>query len=184
MRALRRGFTLIDTMIAVMIVGVLAVIAIVAYHRIIRNSYLGEAGHMVQAIRAAQESFRAENGSYVNVSNGLGPPNDYPAPTPGKSKTAWGGVCSTCKVAAGWQALNVAADAPVAFGYSTIADVQGAPATPPVTPKVNGKNVDLSAIVAPWYVVEADGDIDGNGVFCRVYGFPNDPKLYIDQEGE
>jgi type II secretory pathway pseudopilin PulG len=184
MRRLRRGFTLVDAMIAVVIVGILAVVAIVAYRRAVHRSYLAEASQMVQGIRAAQEAFRAENGGYVNLSNGLGPPNDYPAPIPGKAKTAWGGACSTCKLAAGWSALNVASNAPLSFGYSTIADVQGVPPVPPVSPTVNGQTVSTAAMTAPWYVVEADGDIDGNGVFCKVYGFSHDSHLYIDEEGE
>jgi prepilin-type N-terminal cleavage/methylation domain-containing protein len=86
----RRGFTLIEAMIVVAIIGVLALLAVVAYKRWIRTSYLAEAYDMISNIRAAEESFRAENGGYLTISAGLEPGNMYPAATPGRFKTQWG----------------------------------------------------------------------------------------------
>jgi prepilin-type N-terminal cleavage/methylation domain-containing protein len=92
----RCGFTLVEAMIVVVVAGVLAVLAVTAYRRWVQTAYLSEAQDMVKSIRAAQESFRAENGGYLNVSQGLGPGFDYPLSTPGQSKTAWGGPCAGC----------------------------------------------------------------------------------------
>jgi hypothetical protein len=36
---------------------------------------------------------------------------------------------------------------------------------------------------SPWYIVEAQGDINGDSVFTRVYGFSVTPQLLIDNEG-
>ncbi len=44
--------------------------------------------------------------------------------------------------------------------------------------------MNLSNMTAPWYIVEADGDTDGNGVYCNVYGFSNSNQLYVNREGE
>jgi type II secretory pathway pseudopilin PulG len=167
-------------MIVVVIVGVLSLLAVVAYKRWIRTSYIAEAYDMISNIRAAEETFRAENGAYLTVSKSLDWTKDmYPAAKPGAFKTQWGGPCSTC--VRQWSALTVEAKGgPLAFGYAVIANDTGAP--PTIT--VNGANVDTANLTAPWYIVEAAGDIDGNGVFTKVYGFSNGSGLKVDNEGE
>ena len=65
------GFTLIELMIVVAIVAVLAILGIVGYARIIRTSHSAEARQMIGTIKIAQESRRAETGSYAQPSNGL-----------------------------------------------------------------------------------------------------------------
>ena len=177
------GFTLIEALIVVVLIGVLAVIATVAYRRWVHTSYMTEAQDMVSSIRAAQESFRAENGGYLNVSTGLGPGNDYPLLTPGKSKTGWGGTCTGCvNTTTGWSALNVSSSAPVIFGYSTIASNTNGVA--PNNLAYRGGALDFSSMATPWYVVEADGDVDGNGIFCNVYGLSGTNQIYINNEAE
>jgi prepilin-type N-terminal cleavage/methylation domain-containing protein len=180
------GFTLIEAMVVVSLVSVLAVIASFAYRRWVHTSYLVEAQDMVSAIRAAQESFRAENGGYLKVSAALGPGYDYPLLTPGKSKTAWGGACAGCvNPAVGWSALNVSSSAPLVFGYSTIAsDPTNTTTAPANSLPYHGGVLNLSSMLPPWYIVEADGDVDGNGIFCNVYGVSGSNQIYINNEGE
>jgi prepilin-type N-terminal cleavage/methylation domain-containing protein len=181
----RRGFTLIEAMVVTIIVTLLAVMAMLAYRRWVHTAYLTEAQDMVKSIRAAQESFRAENGGYVNVSKGLGVGFDYPLLTPGQSKTAWGGSCSGCNnPTSGWGALNVSSTAPVVFGYSTVADNVPTDGPPSYKLTVNGSQIDLSTMTAPWYVIEADGDTNGDGVFCSVYGLSATNQVYVNNEGE
>jgi len=178
-----RAFTLIEAMIVVILVGILAVVATVAYRRWLQTAYLTEAQDMVGNIRSAEESFRAENGGYLGISAGLGPPHDYPASTPGQFKTAWGGPCADCPRLQ-WSALNVHSGAPLIFGYSVIAGDQTNPPSSIVI-TVNGSVVDLSAMyTAPWYIVEADGDTNGDGIFCHVWGMSGTSQLMIDNEGQ
>ncbi len=176
-----RGFTLIEAMAVVVIVGVLAVLAVTSYRAWIRTSYMAEAEDMIAHIRSAEESFKAENGTYLNVSGGLDLGNLYPATTPGAFKTAWGGACATC--ARPWSYLNVAPQAPVAFGYALIADNTGTNAPPNlVVTKSTAPN--LSGMTGkPWYIVEAVGDINGDGIYTRIYGFSSSTTLFVDNEG-
>jgi prepilin-type N-terminal cleavage/methylation domain-containing protein len=179
-----RAFTLIESMIVVVLVGVLALLATLAYRRWVRSAYLSEAQDMVTNIRSAEESFRAENGVYlVPISQGLGPPYDYPAATPGSLKMAWGAPCTVCAGTATWTALNVQPSAPLAFGYSLTGDNTGQPSS--VNIKVNGQSLEIAnGMTPPWYLIEADGDMNGDGVFTRVYGMSATNHIFVDNEGE
>jgi type IV pilus assembly protein PilA len=187
-----RGFTLIEAMIVVVIVGILALLAVLGYRRMIRASLLSEGQDMVASIRTSEQAFYGENGAYLNVSTGLGPPYDYPAATPGANKTAWGASCGTCTSANAWQSLGVQSNAPVAFGYSAIAG-DGVKVVPTGTilnkwgaPSVNGTALNLAAMSngQPWYFIEADANITGDGVsYLHVYGMSGTNQLFVDGDG-
>jgi prepilin-type N-terminal cleavage/methylation domain-containing protein len=178
-RARRRAFTLIEAMLVVVVIGILSVLAIVAYRRWVQAARLSEAQDMVANIRTAEENFRAENGGYLNVSDGLGDTHDYPAPHPGVFKTGWGGPCTTCNgKPAAWQALAVQPNGPVYFGYSVVAD-------PAPIPSPGGLN--LAGLAGqPWYVVEADGELDGDGDgdYTQVIGQSATNQIMVLNEGQ
>lgn len=174
-------------LIVVAIVGILAMLAVVGYRRWTRSAYLAEGQDMVSDIRAAEESFLAENGGYLDVSGCLGDGCTYPLQHPGKSKTAWGAACGWCKnPASGWNGLTVHASAPVIFGYSVIADQIVPPTTRVGSKSVNGKALDLSAMNngAPWYFIEADANISGDQKnYTHIYGMSGTSTIYVDGDG-
>jgi type IV pilus assembly protein PilE len=67
----RKGVTLIEVMIVVVIVGLLAAIAIPAYDNYITRSRRSDAFTALETVRAAQEMFRAERGSYTGAIGSL-----------------------------------------------------------------------------------------------------------------
>jgi type IV pilus assembly protein PilE len=188
----RRGFTLIEVMVTVVIVGILAVLALVSYRGWVRHTHIAEATDMVGNIRAAQQTFYGENGAYLNVSNGLGPPNGYPLATPGKSATMWGAPCTTCPNQNNWLTLNVQPNAPVYFAYTSIAG-DGVTVTPTgnVTnkwgvPSTQGQAINIGALSngQPWYFVEADMNLSGDGTtWTHVYGMSGTNTIYVDGDG-
>jgi hypothetical protein len=79
--------------------------------------------------------------------------------------------------------LNIEPKGALSFGYAVITDTPTNAAPPAIV--VNGAAVDLSAITAPWYIAEAVADVNGDGVFTKVYGFSNGGgHLLVDHEGE
>jgi type IV pilus assembly protein PilA len=111
----RAGFTLIELMIVVAIIGVLSAIAIPAFMRFQLRAKSVEAGINLQAISKAEESHFAEYGSYVSV------PAPVPAAIPGAMKVVWPG-------SPGFSQLGWTPEGSVYFQYVVTAD-NGGPGT-------------------------------------------------------
>jgi type IV pilus assembly protein PilA len=174
-----RAFTLIEAMVVVALVGILAVVAGVAYRKWVLNSYVGEAQGMLGNIRSAEETFRAENSAYLSVSTDLTTASLYPLTAPiGNLKTQWGANPGL------WAALNVNPNGPVRFGYALIADNSGA-AAPPAA--INGTAVNLAAMQGqPWYVAEAICDLDSDSTTnpsTTVYAVSGTNQITVLNEG-
>ena len=74
-----RGITLIELLIVIVIIGILAAIAIPAYTNYMQRARRVDAKTALEQLRASQEMFRAEKGSYsinlVELVNTWGVPN-------------------------------------------------------------------------------------------------------------
>jgi len=163
-------------MIVVAIVAVLAILGMVGYNRIIRASRATEARQMIGAIKIAQESRRAETGSYGQPSNGaLG--NWCPAGAGGSTKFAWNPGCQA------WNTLPVQSDGPVMFQYSSVSGRAVVDAVPAV-------NILGAAVNWPtppqtdWFITMAQIDQNGDGTFCRALGSSFTNEITVENEGD
>lgn len=170
------GFSLVELMIVVVIIGILSAIAMPLYSRSRYRSFALEATEVLSRITAAQEGYRAEFNVYSDASNDLtlaGTSNG----TSGALATAWwpaltgrdadGMTSFYTSLPASWNQLGVRPRTRVRYSYQTIAGRPG------ILPSVGGANPTLgyAALPAPqqatWYFAIASGDLDGDGRFSR-----------------
>jgi prepilin-type N-terminal cleavage/methylation domain-containing protein len=203
-RVARRAFTLIELMITVAIVGVLAVVAYASYHKFFSASHATEANNMLSGIKARQEAWLAQTGSYMNVSNGianggatgLGSSNFavlYPhcvANTlpPGAFNVQWPvGACGTtcCPGGGDWKKLGVESTSPTFYGYTTIGVGPGSATAIPVFDLGHGSAIlPAGTSASPWFVATAVGDSDANSIFSTLMISSFDNSIYVAMDGE
>lgn len=159
--------------IVVVIVGILAVIAVVGYRRMILSAKLTEAKDVMSGIKIAQEDYKAERGVYANLGSTL-------CPTDGSQqvKTQWDNT--TC-LGGAWRQLPVHVDGPVQFGYATCAGT-GATVDPCGATWVSGWNNQGGK---PWFTIYAQADLDGTGgTFTQLATGSGTNQIFTRNEGE
>ena len=160
-RRAARGFTLVEAMVTVVIVGILATLAIAGTRKYIATSKSSEAIEMIGHIRDAQEANKQDSFGYLDVSTDFSPSSYYPAnPNPGRSKMLFAGPGTG---QAAWQMLNVQTDGPVTFVYATTAGANSVPTS--LGSDITVTNWPTTNVNAPWYVVKARADFTGSGVY-------------------
>ena len=130
------GFTLIELMIVVAIIGILAAIAIPNFLRFQLRSRVGEGKTNIAAIRTAEESYNAEYATYVGAA------------------AAPGGVLSGDKqnwlaVTPGFDTIGWFPEGEVYYNYNVITE-GGCP---------------VAGMPCTQYTVEGESDIDNDGTF-------------------
>lgn len=179
-RSTARGFTLVELAIVVVIVGVLAMIAVAGYRKLVLSSKVTEARSMLQGIRVAQEAYKAERGVYVNIGTNGCPEADITKT--GREKTAWNPAC-TGGGGSSWAVLQLHSDGPVQFQYMTIAGVGGAPAG--LGDWVGGL-ANLSTNNRPWYIAAAMCNLDDNNSTAptELVTTSNGSEIFTRNEGQ
>lgn len=163
------GFTLIELMIVVTIIGILAAIAIPAFGKYVRKSKTAEAGINVRKLYDGECAYFYEEhvsraGSVVSKQFVAAGPEPSTVP-PGRKVT---GVFTS----ASWTALKFGTDSAIMFRYSTV---------------VSGTSNSAA------FTARAEGDLDGDGVtsvFERIGSIGTDGEisggagLYSDRDLE
>jgi len=150
----RKGFTLIELMIVVAIIGLLAAIAVPSFLRFQLRARSSEAKTSLAAIRSLEESYFAEFSIYVSAL-------PEPATIPGSNKA----VFSPANV--GFLTIGYEPEGPVYFSYGV--NVASGASTLSFTADAGG-DLDNNGVIQYWgYAKEArDGSRTAAAVGCDV----------------
>ena len=152
-----QGFTITELMIAIVIIGVLAALAIPGFTSYIYKSRVTEASTFLGEIKQRQESYRDEFGRYCPVSG-----SDWgtynPSTIPGIDPVGW-------TTTTAWSQLGATPDGPIRFQYATVAGIPG-------TSVPTGSGLDNDD---HWFAARAQGDLneDGTTFYLEIYSQAN-----------
>jgi type IV pilus assembly protein PilA len=181
-RAAKRGFTLTELMVVVAITGLLASLGFASLRSQVKAAWSAEAISTVQSIRAAEERWRTEYMMYADVStNGLWYPGD-PKADPGQQRPFFSAPGTSPHTDGdNWLALRPSVSGPARFGYLVNAGVAGQPMTTPSSP---GSAITWPEPPDNWYVIQAIGDTDGDGVLSYYRASSLNGEVFVENPGE
>ena len=156
------GFTLIELMIVVAIIGVLAVVAGTAYRKYMDSGRTAEAMSMLGEIRAKEEAYRAEFSSYTGWGTAGNEAVSATLPTVDSQACATGGSHEPCPKTIPttntiWTALGInPGRATLQCGYIAFAGASGTAVTGTI-----GSGFFTTTPTTPWWYAIAICDNDG-----------------------
>ena len=161
------GFTLVELMIVVAIVGVLAAVAVSAYRKSIRKAKAGnEVPAMLGQFQVREEQYFAETGDYL--ATGTSDTDMFPA-TPGKAGTY---VDVSGSVPTTWQTLKIQlASRGLYCGYVVRTFAAG------TAPSGAASAVFTGTQTRPYFIVRAECDWDGSSTVNNVWVVAGDKAL-------
>jgi type IV pilus assembly protein PilA len=145
------GFTLIELMIVVAILGILAAVAVVAYRAYAIRAHNSEATSVLADVRIKQEAYRATFHRYADI--GEWTPAGV---SPGIESHLWPEETGLDTLGGKWRQLGVIPDGAVFFVYWNEAGSPGGTASE--------KFVNLGSITGSdfWFAAQALQNIDGD----------------------
>lgn len=185
-----RGFTLVELLVVVAMVGVLAALALVGYNKYVKSAQASEATSMMQSIRMAQEAYRAEALSYVVVSAALDGASLYPRVQSDldEAKTDWTNDDHDDYL--NWVALNARPEGPVRFSYAVVSGPPGGTlptaevATMAAPTWANAYSSTGGLPRDPWFVISAVADRDHDGVYSVLQTGSMTNEVFIKDDTE
>lgn len=176
-----RGFTIVELLIVVAIVGILATIAVYAYRRYVAQARKSEVFSMIAAIKSSEEAYKAESSQYLSTTT-TGEADFYPVLGSGGDEPTPKSWNPTGDGKALWLALAVSVPKSALYcGYVVVAGDANSFAGAGARGRTLFQNV---APQRPWYYIRAACDFDGdssvNSSFETTF---NNEIVFTDDDG-
>ncbi|MEY2930708.1 MAG: hypothetical protein RL033_1457 [Pseudomonadota bacterium] len=150
------GFTLIELMIVVAIMGVLAGLAVYGVRKYILEAKRSEAVSMLTQIRSAEEAYRAESFVYLGLADF---DTWHPTDDPGGKKSGWDSADNEASEV--FKTLTVVSNSPVEYSYAVVAGPVGG--TIPLIPMPLA--TPFPTPTDAFYIAMAKGDLNDDGKY-------------------
>jgi prepilin-type N-terminal cleavage/methylation domain-containing protein len=171
-RGATAGFTLIELMVVVAIMGVLATLATYGVRKYVLEAKRGEAVGMLTQIRGAEEAYRDEKFEYLGRQE-----FDQWVPTddPGGTKNGWGSGAPN-DMGDKFAQLGVVPNGAVEYSYSVVAGNigDGMPTMPMPLPAA------LPAATGPFYIALGMADLNNDGKYTYATAFSANNTIQLD----
>lgn len=155
-----RGYTLVEVMVVVAMIGVMGAIAIAGYQKYVDWAQVADTKDIVNALAAGQAGYYADTRGYLGCSSDWDDANVYPM-VPNSRKHHFhqtGHADYPC-----WRLLNPETVELTYMSFWTQADVAGA-AYPTLAPGMAKETIDTAPPAnRPWYIIIAVGDQNEDG---------------------
>lgn len=171
--ACERGFTLVELMVVVAIVGVLATLATYGVRKYVLEAKKAEASSMLVQIRAAEEAYKDETFQYLGASSF---DTWHPTSTPSDGKGSWDSETTSMRTGV-FDPLGVRPDGPVTYSYAVVAGLAGG--SIPTIP--TARTFTFPTPTTPFYIAMAKGDLNGDGTFTYALTHSDSAEIYIDE---
>jgi prepilin-type N-terminal cleavage/methylation domain-containing protein len=173
-RAQSEGFTLIELMIVVVIMGALATLATYGVRKYVLEAKRSEAVGMLTQIRSAEEAYRDERFVYLGRGDFTmwTPTND-----PGGSKRGWASGPDD-QMRQMFAQLGVTPDGPVEYSYAVVAGTVGS--SIPTIPMT--LSAAVPAPTGPFYIAMGMADLNNDGRYTYAIAFSENNTVSLDDK--
>jgi prepilin-type N-terminal cleavage/methylation domain-containing protein len=172
------GFTLMELMIVVAIIGILATLAVFMFTKHVAKAKASEVPALFAELKIREQQYHLENEQYL--STGANDDDYFPSATPpGSSPQSYSRDDN-----AAWKSLKVNSDKTQLYCvYVAIAGLGDDDAN--IGPKADGAPFNLTEAPATnWYYLMAECDFDGDGNTSIYYALSDTEGTIVSNPGE